>query len=91
MDISEAVRAMAIQAIDGSKPVGIDIAEVINEEEEPLKIRLGDKLEVNRGSIVLSRGLVLKKGDKVMCIRKSGGQKFFVLCEIEPEPEEEEE
>lgn len=88
MDIAEALQIAISRVIAASKLTEPEIAEVVNEKEEPLRIKIGEKLEVNKNSLILSKGLSLKKGDKVICIRKSGGQKYFVLCEIEPVPEE---
>lgn len=80
-DLAVLIKMAAMQAMEASKPVALIEGEVV--EENPLTIKFGEKLQLKKPNVVISKGLDLEKGDKVLSIRASGGQRYYVLCEVE--------
>lgn len=81
MELAEALQLMALKTMEGSKPAEPFIGEVMG--ISPLVINVNNKLPVNRNRLVLAKGLDLEVGDRVLCIRALGGQKYYVICEVE--------
>lgn len=80
-DFATLIKVAAMQTMEASKPVAVIEGEVI--ENNPLTIKVSEKLQLKKPNIVLSKGLDLEKGDKVLTLRASGGQKYYVICEVE--------
>lgn len=80
MELTEALALLTKNTIDATKPCAP--FEAIVSSIEPLTISR-DTLIIPRANIILAKGLSLKIGDRVLCIRATGGQKYYVICEVE--------
>ncbi|MGN1318830.1 MAG: DUF2577 family protein [Lachnospirales bacterium] len=80
-NLAEILKMSILQTLEASKPVELIEAEVI--DCNPLTIKISDKLNLSKSNLVLAKGLELEKGDKVLTIRARGGQKYYVICEVE--------
>lgn len=81
MELSEVLQLTALNAMKGSKPTEPFVGEITS--VNPLSIKVSDKLTLSRSYLILAKGLYLEEGDSVLCIRASGGQKYYVICEVE--------
>lgn len=80
-ELNEVIQIIANNTIAAGKPAEPLIGTV--QETNPLSIKISDKLLLPRGNITLIKGTNLEKGDRVLLIRASGGQQFFVIGEVE--------
>lgn len=81
MELHEALQLTTLKAMEESKPTEPFVGEIA--ALSPLRIKVNDKLAIGRKSLIMAKGLDLELGDKVLCIRAPGGQKFYVICEVE--------
>lgn len=81
MELSEALQLTILNAMEGSKLTEPFVGEITS--VDPLSVKVSNKLTLSRNCLVLAKGLYLEVGDEVLCIRASGGQKFYVICEVE--------
>lgn len=80
-ELSEVIQQIANRTMIAGKPTEPVIGTV--ENLNPLSIRLSDKILLTGDNIVLLKGLNLEKNDRVLTIMASGGQKYYVIGEIE--------
>ena len=99
MNLAEAVKKCAVDAIEAGVPCDVLFGEVV--EIGPLKIKVGNmvleddvlclcehlvykecriEFSVYERYIVIHEGL--KKGDKVVVVRKCGGEKYVVIGKL---------
>lgn len=81
LELGDAIKLAAMNAFDASKPAEPVIGTVST--ANPLMINLDSKVPLSKKSLILMKGLDLETGDKVLLIRASGGQKFYVIGEVE--------
>ncbi len=81
MELHEALQLTTLKAMEGSKPTEPFVGEITS--VSPLRVKVSDKLTVGRNSLIMAKGLDLEVGDKVLCIRAPGGQKYYAICEVE--------
>lgn len=78
--LAELLMLAATNTINASKLTEPVVGTVTG--ENPLTINLDSKAVLSGGSLILMKGLDLETGDKVLLIRASGGQKFYVIGEV---------
>lgn len=78
--LPELLKATAMNTIEASKLTEPIVGTVTG--ENPLTISIGSKMALSGSKLILMKGLGLEKGDKVLIIRASGGQKFYVMGEV---------
>jgi len=71
----EAIKTIALNAVEAEKPCDIRLGEAISENE----VRIGQKLVLNREHLVFVRGAEFEQGDAVVLLRETGGQSYVVL------------
>lgn len=82
-DLIQLIKRIALDAVKAGKPCDIMVGTV--EKEDPLKIKISGKVTLDRDFFHVTNTVIksgLKKGDKVMVVRASGGQKYFVLDKV---------
>lgn len=79
-DLVDALRMSAARTIDASM-LTEPIVGVVT-KEEPLTISIDTKISLSGGKLILMKGLDLEVNDKVLLIRASGGQKYYVIGEV---------
>lgn len=80
-DLIAVIQGLSAATNEAGKPTVVMEGEVT--ETDPLMITLSEKLILRRSNIVFAKGLSLEIGDKVLMIRSQGGQKYYVICEVE--------
>lgn len=81
MELSELIKMAAMQSYEASKPITLIEGEIA--EVDPITIKFGEKLRLKKPNIVLAKGLDLEVGDKVLALRAEGGQRYYIICEVE--------
>jgi len=73
------IKKAAVEAVENSKPLAICGGIVI--KEKPLEIKVAEQeLILDSDFFIFVLGLgEMKKGDKLLLIRKQGGQKYYVI------------
>lgn len=79
-DLVDALRMSAARTISASM-LTEPIVGVVT-KEEPLAISIDTKISLSGGKLILMKGLELEVNDKVLLIRASGGQKYYVIGEV---------
>lgn len=95
-NIVQLIKQIAVEAVKAAKPCDYTIGTVIN--TSPLKIKISQTLTLDEDFLDLSRNVTnfetkingqittveneLKVGEKVLMIRKSGGQKYAVIDRV---------
>lgn len=83
-DLLKAIKRAAVEAVDASKPTNVVFGTVIS--KSPLKIKIDQKLTLGYVQLVLSRTVtettILNKGDEVILMQMSGGQKYVVIDKV---------
>ncbi|OLP64060.1 hypothetical protein BACPU_28070 [Bacillus pumilus] len=85
MRLSEAIKRLAINAVDASSPIDLVIGEVM--AVSPLNIRLNEnsKLIIPEELLIWPKRLnkgeddELKAGDSIMVLAMAGGQSFYII------------
>lgn len=88
MRLSEAIKRLAVNAVDASSPIDLVIGEVTT--VSPLNIRLNEnsKLIIPEELLIwpkrLNRGEddELKAGDSIMVLAMAGGQSFYIIDKL---------
>lgn len=79
-DFATPVKMAAAQYINTMQLADIIVGIVESVKPKPLTIKITDKLIINEKQIVLCKSIQeLHINDKVVIIRKTGGQRFFVI------------
>lgn len=79
-ELAELMKMAAMNTVKASKLTEPIVGTVTN--ENPLTISLDSKVILSGGSLILMKGLDLETDDKVLIIRASGGQKYYVIGEV---------
>ena len=82
-NLVQLVKQIAIDAVNASKPCDYRIGTVT--EENPLKIKISQSITIDDDFLHLTQTVTenpLKKGDKVLLIRKQGGKKYAVIDRV---------
>lgn len=78
MTFAEIIKTAVLQVINNSRFSDIFIGEVI--QEVPVKIKLSEKLFLEDAHIIKTQKISdLSIGKKLVLIRESGGQRYFVI------------
>ncbi|MDM5299234.1 DUF2577 family protein [Bacillus pumilus] len=85
MRLSEAIKRLAVNAVDASSPIDLVIGEVM--AVSPLNIRLNEnsKLIIPEELLIWPKRLnkgeddELKAGDSIMVLAMAGGQSFYII------------
>lgn len=82
MNFFDIIKSSVLHTIQSLKFVDIYIGQVV--EEENLKIKLDEKLFIGENEIVRTSSFrgTIKKGTKLLMLRESGGQRFFIINTI---------
>lgn len=76
-DFGELIKELAVNAVEAEKPTEVVIGTV--EDDEPIKIRLEQKLVIGKEFVEVCAGAVFYKGSRVVLIRCNGGQKYVLI------------
>ncbi|MGO1135726.1 DUF2577 family protein [Bacillus subtilis] len=88
MRLSEAIKHLAVGAVDSESPVDILPAEVVSVSPVEIKLNESDKLIIPADLIIVPKRLrageeeALNTGERVMIVSLKGGQSFFILDKI---------
>ncbi|CAF1903461.1 DUF2577 family protein [Bacillus subtilis] len=88
MRLSEAIKHLAVGAVDSESPVDIMPAEVVSVSPVEIKLNENEKLIIPSDLIIIPKRLrgggdeELKMGENVMVVSLKGGQSFFILDKI---------
>ncbi|MBV7321634.1 DUF2577 family protein [Bacillus halotolerans] len=88
MRLSEAIKHLAVGAVDSESPVDILPAEVVSVSPVEIKLNENEKLIIPSDLIIIPKRLrtgedeELKMGENVMVVSLKGGQLFFILDKI---------
>ena len=82
MNFSEIIKKSVLQVINAIRFIEICIGDVI--EEEPLKIKIEEKLFLSDDEIIRTSSFsgLIKKGTRLLFIREGGGQRYFLIDTI---------
>lgn len=79
-EFGELIKELAVNAVEAEKPADVVIG--IVEDDDPLKIRLEQKLIITERFVEVCARAVYEKDDRVVLIRCSGGQKYILIDRI---------
>ncbi len=82
-DFGELIKELALNAVEAEKPTEAVIGIVA--DDEPLKIKLEQKLIIGEDFIDVCSGAVFGKDSKVVLIRCSGGQRYILIDSVKGE------
>ncbi|MEM5020354.1 DUF2577 family protein [Bacillus subtilis] len=87
MRLSEAIKHLAVGAVDSESPVDILPAEVVSVSPVEIRLNENDKLIIPADLIIVPKRLrageeALNTGERVMIVSLKGGQSFFILDKI---------
>ncbi|PAC85343.1 DUF2577 family protein [Bacillus subtilis] len=88
MRLSEAIKYLAVRAVDSESPVDILPAEVVSVSPVEIRLNENDKLIIPADLIIVPKRLrageeeALNTGERVMIVSLKGGQSFFILDKI---------
>ncbi|MFP7367714.1 DUF2577 family protein [Bacillus sp. WP8] len=88
MRLSEAIKRLAVNAVDAASPIDLVIGEVT--AVSPLSIRLNEnhKLIIPEELLIWPKRLnkgeddELKRGDSIMVLSMAGGQSFYIIDKL---------
>lgn len=77
-DLINEIRATVAETVEAMQPARLMPGTVT--QENPLKVQLDQKLEINAKSLIVPEHVEdLKKGNRVMILRDYGGTPYFIL------------
>lgn len=88
MRLSEAIKQLAVGAVDSESPVDIIPAEVVSVSPVEIRLNENDKLIIPADLIIVPKRPrageeeALNTGERVMIVSLKGGQSFFILDKI---------
>lgn len=88
MRLSEAIKYLAVRAVDSESPVDILPAEVVSVSPVEIRLNENDKLIIPADLIIVPKRVrageeeALNTGERVMIVSLKGGQSFFILDKI---------
>nr|MDH3077578.1 DUF2577 family protein [Bacillus velezensis] len=88
MRLSEAIKQLAVGAVDSESPVDIIPAEVVSVSPVEIRLNENDKLIIPADLIIVPKRSrageeeALNTGERVMIVSLKGGQSFFILDKI---------
>ncbi|MDR7909380.1 DUF2577 family protein [Bacillus velezensis] len=88
MRLSEAIKHLAVRAVDSESPVDILPAEVVSVSPVEIRLNESDKLIIPADLIIVPKRLrageeeALNTGERVMIVSLKGGQSFFIFDKI---------
>lgn len=88
MKLSEAIKRLAVNAVDAQSPMELILGDVVS--VSPLSVRLNenDKLIIPEELLIWPARLdegeddELEEGDSIMVLTMSGGQTFYILDKV---------
>lgn len=88
MKLSEAIKRLAVNAVDAQSPMELILGDVVS--VSPLSVRLNenDKLIIPEELLIWPARLdegeddELEEGDSIMVLAMSGGQTFYILDKV---------
>ncbi|MEC1647381.1 DUF2577 family protein [Bacillus sp. FSL L8-0222] len=88
MRLSEAIKHLAVGAVDAESPVELLPAEVVSVSPAEIKLKENSKLIIPADALIIPKRLqsggddALELGDRVMTAALTGGQSFFILDKL---------
>lgn len=80
-DFRNIIKKAAMEAVNNSKPVGVEYGKVIS--ISPLKIFIDQKKTLTNLQLVITKTVEsLVVGDKVIILREQGGQKYVIIDRV---------
>ena len=88
MNFLDIIKTSVLHTIQSLKFVDIYIGQVV--EGDDLKIKLDEKLFIGENEVVRTGSFIgkIKEGTKLLMLRESGGQRFFIIDTIIDNDEE---
>lgn len=80
-DLYTIIQGAVSRFITASKLTEPTVGTVVS--TNPLNVKITDKITLPKGNLILVKGLNLEVGDSVLIIRAAGGQKYYVIGEVE--------
>jgi hypothetical protein len=81
MELADAIKSAIIEVMKATKPCDCVVGKV--ESLSPISVRISEKITLKNGNLKFCKGVVdLKVDDEILCIRKSGGQIFYVVDKV---------
>lgn len=72
-----------MDAFRASKPCDVVIGTIVS--ESPLKVRINQKMALTSNFVSMTqtaKSRLLKNGDKVLMLRQSGGQRYYIMDKV---------
>ncbi|WP_039073669.1 MULTISPECIES: DUF2577 family protein [Bacillus] len=87
MRLSEAIKHLAVGAVDAESPVELLPAEVVSVSPVEIKLKENSKLIIPADALIIPKRMksgddALERGDRVMTAALTGGQSFFILDKV---------
>lgn len=79
-DFGELVKILAVNAVEAEKPVDVVIGLVTS--RDPLKIKLEQRLTIDRNFVDICANAIYDTNDQVALIRYFSGQRYLLLDKI---------
>lgn len=81
MELADAIKSTIIEVMKATNPCDCVVGKV--ESLSPISVRISEKITLKNGNLKFCKGVVdLKVDDEILCIRKSGGQIFYVVDKV---------
>lgn len=80
-DLYTIIQEAVSRIINASKLTEPTVGNVVS--TSPLSVKITDKITLQRNNLILVKGINLEVGDSVLIIRAAGGQKYYVIGEVE--------
>ncbi|UQZ45694.1 DUF2577 domain-containing protein [Bacillus sp. PK3-037] len=88
MRLSEAIKHLAVGAVDAESPVELLPAEVVSVSPVEIKLKENSKLMIPADALIIPKRMqfggddALELGDRVMTAALTGGQLFYILDKL---------
>lgn len=79
-ELIKIIKKVSLEAVEAAKPVNIIIGRI--QKAEPLRVRIHQKLTLEKEFLVIPRHLAeegFQKGEGVILLREQGGQRFVII------------
>lgn len=82
-NLVQLIKKIALEAINASKPCDYSIGVII--KTEPLTVKISNNITIDEDFLHLTQTVSqtpLQNGDKILMIRKSGGNEYTVIDKV---------
>ncbi|QCU17577.1 DUF2577 domain-containing protein [Bacillus altitudinis] len=88
MKLSEAIKRLAVNAVDAQSPMELILGDVVSVSPLSVRLKENDKLIISEDLLMWPTRLdededdALEEGDSVMVLAMTGGQIFYILDKV---------